>query len=194
MNDVAGGSRQRVRWPTAKQLGVGVAIVCLLGIVIAAVVREAAPPKGEPVEQGGAVGNTVRPALSAAEEGYAAALWPIHENVKQSAVRMTFAGLAYKSGDLKADAFLTKVRPLVGEFDRALAGASKLRVPEPLRETHAQYLEAIRLYRESARVMVAAVAEKREQDLIPAQEMSSRAASLVLQVGEGLWPGEYKPN
>jgi hypothetical protein len=194
MNDVAGGSQQRVRWPTAKYLAVGAVVVGLVGMAIVAAVREMSPPKREPPEQVSAFANTVRPALSAAEEGYAAALWPIHESVKQSAVRMIFAGLAYKAGDIKADAFQAKVQPLVGEFDKALAAASKLKVPELLRETHAQYLEAIRLYRESARMMLAAVAGKREQDLIPAQEMSSRAASLVLQVGEGLWPGEYKPN
>jgi hypothetical protein len=173
---------------------VGAVFAGLVGIVVLAAIREMSPLKRDPVAETSAFGNPVRPALTAAEEAYASALWPIHEGVKQNAVKMIFAGLAYKSGDIKAPAFRAKVQPLVREFDVALAGASKLKVPEPLRETHAQYIEAIGLYRDSARMMAAAVAERREQDLIPAQEMSARAASLVLQAGEALWPGEYKPN
>ena len=41
-----------------------------------------------------------RPALTAAEETYARALWSIHEEVKGSSFRMTMGGLNYKIGDI----------------------------------------------------------------------------------------------
>lgn len=59
---------------------------------------------------------------------------------------------------------------------------------------HEKYREAIRLHRESARIMAGAVAARRDEALISAQEKSGRAAELMLIVGDALWPGEYKPN
>ena len=176
--------------------GIVFALVCAALVVLAliAVIREVAPPQTQTPAPAAALGNPPRPALSAAEEAYAAALWPIHEDVKRQAVNLIFAGLAYKSGDLAPAAFLARLRPLARGFEQALERLVKLPVPPPLIETHEKYREAIRLYQESARIMAGALAARRDAALISAQEKSGRAAELMLIVGDALWPGEYKPN
>lgn len=176
--------------------GIVFALVCAALAVLAliAVIREVAPPQTQTPAPAAALGNPPRPALSAAEEAYAAALWPIHEDVKRQAVNLIFAGLAYKSGDLAPAAFLARLRPLARGFEQALERLAKLSVPPPLIETHEKYREAIRLYQESARIMAGALAARRDAALISAQEKSGRAAELMLIVGDALWPGEYKPN
>jgi hypothetical protein len=42
--------------------------------------------------------------------------------------------------------------------------------------------------------MLAVTSEGAAQDMVAAHDMSTRAATLLLKVGEMLWPGEYKPN
>ena len=95
------------------------ALVCaaLAALTLMAVIREVAAPQTQTPAPATAFGNPSRPALSAAEEAYAAALWPIHENVKRQAVNLIFAGLAYKSGDLAPAAFQARLRPLARGFE-----------------------------------------------------------------------------
>lgn len=194
MRSVASGSQGMARWSATKAIATGLVVAGLVGVVVVAAMRELSPPKQKQVAANPAFGLSNRPALTAAEDAYSQALWPIHGEVKQNAVKMLFAGLAYKAGDLKAETFREKVQLLVRAFDKLLSEASNLKVPDSLKELHAQYLEAIRLYRDSSRSMVKAVSDRREQDLLVAQEMSAKAATLILKVGEELWPGEYKPN
>ena len=194
MTSLADGSWRTAWWPAAKAIATGLVVAALVGVAVVAAMREMSPPKQERVAANSGFGVSNRPAKSAAEDVYSQALWPVHEEVKQSAVKMLFAGLAYKTGDIKAGTFREKVQLLVHAFDKSLGEASQLKVPDSLKELHAQYLYAIKLYRDSSRTMVRAVSEKREQDLLGAQEMSAKAATLILKVGEELWPGEYKPN
>jgi hypothetical protein len=59
---------------------------------------------------------------------------------------------------------------------------------------HREYLDAIRLYRDSSVTMIKAAGDGRDEHLMRAHEMSVKAAGLTLKVGETLWPGEFKPN
>ena len=135
-----------------------------------------------------------RPALSVEEENYASSLWPIHLGVKQNAVKMTFAGMAYKLGDIPRATFRERIRPLPRIFAISLAQAEQLHVPTSMRQTHSAYLKAVGLYRNAARKMLDANEENRAGEMLGAHELSTTAASLILEVGEALWPGEYKPN
>ncbi len=192
----AGAARARQPLAGLEARGIVFALVCaaLAVLALTAVIREVAPPQAQTPAPATAFGNPPRPALSAAEEAYAAALWPIHEDVKRQAVNLIFAGLAYKTGDLAPAAFQARLRPLARGFEQALERSAKLSVPPPLIDMHEKYREAIRLHRESARIMAGAVAARRDEALISAQEKSGRAAELMLIVGDALWPGEYKPN
>lgn len=178
-----------------KSIGIGALVGSLVAVVAIAAFRETAMQKPVPPTPAAvAMGVEARPAMTAAEEAYAHALWPIHAQVKQNAVKMTFAGLAYKMGDIKRAAVRDRVAPLTPVFDAALVQADKLQVPASLRDLHREYVDAIRLYRDSSVAMIRVAADGRDEHLIEAQDMSSRAAGLTLKVGETLWPGEYKPN
>jgi hypothetical protein len=107
---------------------------------------------------------------------------------------MTFAGLSYKMGESKRADVKTRVTPLTGRFSQALARVEALQPPASLRATHASYLEALRLYRDSSVEMVKLAADGSDEHLIRAQSMSEQASNRLLQVSEVLWPGEYKPN
>src|SRR5690349_4738292 len=54
--------------------------------------------------------------LAPAEEAYAEALFPIQLTVSAAALRMSFAGLAYKTEDQDAHRLEETVRPLRQEF------------------------------------------------------------------------------
>ncbi len=107
---------------------------------------------------------------------------------------MTFAGLAYKMGDIKRAAVEERVAPLTPMFDSAAAALSKLRPPASMRLLHGEYLEAIKLYRDASVTMIRVAVDGRDAHLIEAQAMSEKASGLTLKVGETLWPGEFKPN
>ncbi len=189
------GSLGTVRIAALKGFSVGALLVGLIALVAVAAVRESAKPKEEQVEISSAFGgNTDRPAMTAAEEAYAHALWPIHAQVKQNAVKMTFAGLAYKMGDIKRAGVKERVAPLTPTFDAALVRVKKLQPPTSMRELHQNYTDAIKLYRGSSVTMIKVAGDGRDQHLIEAHKMSDKAAGLTLKVGEVLWPGEYKPN
>lgn len=188
------GSQRTARVAALKGFGVGALVVGLIALMAVAAFRETAKPKAQQVATNTEVNHVERPAVTAEEEAYARALWPIHAQVKQDAVKMTFAGLAYKMGDIKREAVKERVAPLTSMFDSAVAALRKLQPPASLRVLHGEYLEAIKLYRDASVTMVKVVADGSDAHLVEAQAMSEKASGLALEVGETLWPGEFKPN
>jgi hypothetical protein len=183
----------RIRLPRAGTLLLSSVIVVLTAIVGYAVQREftrhapsaaAAPAAAVPTTT----------ALSAAEEGYATALWPIHREVKLAALTMSFAGIAYKMDGHDPSRLQAEVKPLGETFRTAIAKAQGLDVPPSMREVHARYLETLALYENAWKRMVEAARDGRNEHLIEAQAMSFRASENALSVGDVLWPGEYKPH
>lgn len=181
-----------------KQIALGIVLLGLGAIAALAMVREgrhASAPVQSPAAAGGAfAGHAERPALSPEEERYAAGLWPIHQQTKTSAVQMTFAGLAYKLGDIDKAAVKERVAPLTKVFRDARAEASRLQVPASLEKHHQQYLAALKLYEDASVEMVKVARDGKEEHLVAAQKMSYTASEDSLRVGDALWPGEYKPN
>jgi hypothetical protein len=182
-----------------KQIAIGFLLLCLGAVAALAVVREGhrakAPVVTTEVAAGGAfAGHQERPALSAEEEAYAAALWPVHEKIKTSAVQMTFAGLSYKLGDIDRVAIRERVTPLTKVFRDARSQAGQLKVPASLEKQHQLYLGALKLYEDASVEMARIARDGKEEHLINAQKMSYAASEDSLRVGDALWPGEYKPN
>lgn len=193
MQTEVSGSQRTARVAALKGFGVGALVVGLIALVTVAAVRETAKPRQQEVATNSAFGHSERAAMTGAEEAYAHALWPVHAQVKQDAVKMTFAGLAYKMGDIKRAVVKDRVVPLTEKFESALTVMNRLQPPASMRDLHSEYVEAIKLYREAS-VIMSKVADVRDQYLIEAQEKSERASGLILKVGETLWPGEFKPN
>jgi hypothetical protein len=194
MQTETSGPQRTARVAALKGFGLGALAVGLIALVAVAAVRETAKPKQQEVATNSAFGPSERPAMTAAEEAYAHALWPVHAQVKLDAVKMTFAGLAYKMGDIKRAAVKDRVAPLTPRFDSALAEINKLQPPASMRDLHGEYVEAIKLYRDASAIMIRLAADGRDEHLIEAQERSEKASGLTLKVGDTLWPGEYKPN
>ena len=186
-------------WPRlrAGTLLLSTVVVALLGVVAYAVQREMAAgvaSAGAPVVASAGGRDEPQRALSAEEEAYAVALWPLHSETKLAAVRMTFAGLAYKTEDHDPDRLADKVRPLGGTMETLAAKVRSLEPPPSLREVHDRYVQALTLYAAASVGMVRGASNGRDDLLIEAQDMSFRASEDLLRVGNTLWPGEYKPH
>lgn len=173
-------------------------VVALIGVVGIAVKRELTPkPKSAAASFTGGLefgDHHDAPALSAKEEGYAAALWPIHSAVKLAAVRMTFAGIAYKTDDPDAKKLKAKIQPLIQTFTTARENLRKIEPPPSLAQAHKDYLEALDLYAAASREMIKVADDGRDAHLLAAQANSERASTVLIKLSDALWPGEYKPN
>jgi hypothetical protein len=183
----------RIRLPRVGALLLASVIVVLMAVVVYALQREftrQAPGDATAPTTVAAAAT----ALSATEEGYATALWPIHREVKLAAIGMSFAGIAYKTNGEDPNRLEAEVKPLRESFRAAISKAQGLEVPESMREVHARYLEALALYENASEEMVEAARDGRDDRLIEAQGMSFRASENALRVGDVLWPGEYKPH
>jgi hypothetical protein len=187
------GRIQSLRLPRAGPFLLSVVIVVLVTIVGYALQHEfARQPAGEAAVL--AADGVPAKALSADEEGYAVALWPIHREVKLAALGMSFAGIAYKTDGQDPNRLEAEINPLGERFRGAIAKAHALEVPASMHEVHARYLEVLALYENASEEMVKAARDGRDDHLIKAQDMSFRASENALRVGDVLWPGEYKPH
>jgi hypothetical protein len=186
----ARGSRRR---PPVKLVLLGLVLLGLLGIVALATVRETSTSSAN-ARTARPVLAPPRPPLTAAEEGYALALWPIHNEVKASALRMTFGGLSYKLGELDRTEFKARIEGLTETYRSAGLRIAALTPPASLARAHEMYSDAVRLYQQSAAEMLRVVGDGRHEHLVAAQPLSMEASEKLLRVGDILWPSEYKPN
>jgi hypothetical protein len=168
-------------------------VVLSLGVILGvALSREIASPAAPAVERPALA--TPRPALTPAEEAYAQALWPIHNQVKSSAIKMTLAGITFKTGGADVQVLSERVEEAAGAFQRADGQLRSLQPPSSMQAYHEQYSEAVRLYRASATEMLQVVRDGDDQHLVAAFPLSQEGGLKLRQVGAALWPGEYVPN
>jgi hypothetical protein len=184
-----------------KQVGLALALLALGAVVAMAVVRETRQPEPAVSAAAAFTGGLAMDqhaqharALSPEEESYAAALWPIHNEVKLSAVRMTFAGLKYKTEDPDARRLKATVEPLTQKFKSAAQRARAIEPPASLKDAHKSYVTALEQYAMATQEMVRVASDGRDAHLISAQKKSEMASEALLKVSDVLWPGEYKPN
>jgi hypothetical protein len=193
---MGGASGAAVRLPQIRKLLLAAIVVVLVTVIGIALQRELAvkPPSAAPSFTAG-LGNVASAVpLSVEEEAYAAALWPIHSEVKLAAVRMIFAGLHFKTGNGDAGLLKDKVQPLTNAFQSAAGQVRGIQPPESLAEAHESYLQALALYVSASREMVQVADDGRDEHLVAAQQKSERASLAILKLSDVLWPGEYKPN
>jgi len=187
-----------VKLPPVRTLLIAAIIASLVAVVALAVQREFAankPPSAAAAFTAGiALSGYDAPPLTAEEEAYAAALWPIHSEVKLAAVRMIFAGLKYKTSDRDAGKLKSKVQPLTQTFVDAARRVDRMRPPASLQDAHDSYQQALDLYTSATREMVRIVEDGNDEHLILAQKRSEQASLAILKLSDVLWPGEYKPN
>ncbi len=184
-----------------KQIALAIVIVGLSAFVLYAALRETGkqpPPASSSAAAaftgGLAMDKATLGALSPEEEAYAAALWPIHSEVKLAAMRMTFAGLNYKIDHGDRAKVKTQLEPLTSAFQSAGQRVRKIQPPQSLQDAHDSYVEAIALYLDASREMAKVATDGRDEHLIAAHQRSQEASLALLKLSDVLWPGEYKPN
>ena len=178
---------------SARTLGLSMVVLGLIGVVVFATLHEKRLPSPPGVETAGGL-EAIRPPLTAVEEAYAAALWPIHSEVKLSAVNMTFAGLAYKLGELDRSGLHSRITLLAERFAAAALQFRQLQPPAALEGLHREYAEALRLYQTAIMEMGRVIDDGYDEHLLDAQGHSEQAATILIKLSDALWPGEYKPN
>ena len=154
--------------------------------------RSVTQPAAETVKAGAE--KTRLPALTADEERFATALWAVHREATRLAVAMSFAGIAYQTGDRDARALARKIEPLAKFFHDAEMEVRAMSAPPSLSRTQVQYIDAMALYAGAAAEMLKFTEDGDSQRLGVAHGMDVRASEDMLRVGEVLWPGQYKPH
>jgi hypothetical protein len=181
--------------PSAKVVLFGVVLVCLVVFVVLALSRDLDVTRQAASRQTTArpVVPTPRPALTTDEEVYAQRLWPIHNEVKAHALKLSVAGMQSMIGE----ADFVSVKQQAERSDAAYQAAESqilaLQPPPSLKAQHDEYLQAVRLYRQSA-VVLHQVEARRDDALREAFPMSQEGGKILRRVGAVLWPGEYVPS
>jgi hypothetical protein len=114
--------------------------------------------------------------------------------VKNSAVKMTFAGLYFKTGEIDLAEFKKRLTPQTVVFRSVAANVSALTAPPSFAKLHGDYLEALTLYEQASVEMAKASDGDADTHLRAAQAKTEKAAVTLLKVGGELWPAEYRPN
>jgi hypothetical protein len=182
------------RLPVAKLALLGTVLGCLLVFVAIALSRDLEVSRratGQSAPR--PVVSTPRPALTPAEESYAQRLWPIHNDVKSSALKLSVAGMQYKIGGADLATVKRQAEQSSQVYDSAERQVRELQPPSSLQAQHDEYLQAVRLYRQSAAVLLH-VEARRDDALLEAFPMSQQGGQILRRVGAVLWPGEYVPS
>lgn len=182
-----------MRLPKLKVLLMGIVLLGLSGVVIFATLRER---DISPIRDTGTDSRfeLMRPPLTAEEERYASALWPIHSEVKLNAVNMSFAGISYKLGEIHLKDLGSRLKLIAENFEKAVVQFQQLQPPASMEKAHQNYAEALKLYQESVTEMAKIVDDSRDEHLLVAQIQSEKASTILIKLSDELWPGEYKPN
>jgi hypothetical protein len=192
MESGADGRRPQRRLPSVKVWLLGAVVISLVALFSFALGRELAP-RGETSAARPTV-PTPRPALTQAEEAYSLALWPTHNRVKESAIRMTLAGINFKLRKLDGVAFGGQVRSGLGVYQEAEGQVRALQPPPSLQSVHDSYLQAVILYQKAGTEMLKVLDDQDEEHLRTAFPFSQEGGQRLRQVGAVLWPTEYVPS
>jgi hypothetical protein len=171
-------------------------VIALTAVVAVSLQREVT--SGPSPHPAGARNEPVVPALppmTADEEAFAAALWPLHQEiVEPSAGRLTYAGLAYVIDDRDPQHLATKLTALREVFHDTRDKVAVIPVPSSLQQVRDRYANMLSLYEQSAVEMMTTTRDGNQKHLVDAQQKSEQAVEELVKIGDILWPGEHKPN
>lgn len=171
-------------------------MVALALLAIAAIVlfKTGAPSALRGSAAVAAPAQPVRPPLSADEERYIRALWPIHGDVQRSTLRMSLGQIFFSNKDLGAPELKARVEQALGVYKNARTRMQDLQPPESLRAQHDDYLVAVRLFEESAQEIMKMFVDGREEHLLAAHPKGQAGADKIREIGGKFWPNEFAPH
>lgn len=170
-------------------LGLGVA--CVLGFTAAT--RAVAPPPSRPAASKPAA-QPARPPLTAAEESYIRAMWPIHGDVERGLMRASLGQILYKTQDLSRAELKSRMEQALVVYRSAETRLRALQPPPSLQPEHEQYLAAVRLFQEAAVEANKMFTDGREDHLLAAYPKSQEGSDKIREVGGKFWSNEFPPN
>jgi hypothetical protein len=168
-------------------------VVAGLGVTVGlAISRESAATRTTAVARPAL--PTPRPALSAAEQSYIEAAWPIHSEVEASSTRVALGTIFYKTRDLDAAEFRTRLNAAMATYQQAERQLRALQPPPSLTPSHESYLVALQLFQQSTLEMLKVFDDGNDEHLTTAYPLSLEGSNKIREVGVKLWPDEFPPN
>jgi len=138
--------------------------------------------------------KAARPALTADEERYIRALWPIHGDVERSTMRLSLGQIFYTTQDLAAPELKARAEHALGVYKNAQTRIQALQPPDSLRAQHDEYLAAVRLFEESTQEVMKMFSDGREDHLLAAHPKGQAGADKIREIGGKFWPNEFAPH
>lgn len=135
-----------------------------------------------------------RPPVTAAEEAYVRAMWPIHGDVQRDLMRASLGQILYKTDDLTRAELQARMERALATYRSAETRIRALQPPESMRKDHEQYLAAVRLFQESAVEANKMFKDGKEDHLLAAYPKSQEGSDKIREVGGKFWPNEFPPN
>jgi hypothetical protein len=184
-------TRRRPR-PSVKQLLFGLVALCLAGAVGFAISQELGTPAAQPSAR--PVLGTPRPALSADEQQYVQALWPIHGDVERTSELVALGAIFYKTGDLGREEFKQRLDQAQLTYREDEQKLRALQPPASFQARHDQYLTALQLFEQSDQEMAKLFEDGSEDHLLAAVPAHQAGTDKIREVGYAFWPDEFPPN
>jgi len=173
-------------------------MIAMVALAVAALVVLESSDQGAPRDAIAAAiapqATPVRPALTADEERYIRALWPIHGDVERSTMRMSLGQVFYTAKDLSASELKARMEQALATYKSAQARMQALQPPASLRAQHDDYLAAVRLFEESASEAMKMFTDGREDHLLAAHPKGQAGADKIREIGGKFWPNEFAPH
>ena len=180
-------------WPTVKLVLLAVVLIGLGAIIGFSVSRELASPA---TSSGAAaqVRLASRPALTADEQAYVAALWPIHGELEVAAERIALGTIFYTTRDLERAELRTRLDQALASFRAADSKLGTLNPPRSMESSHAGYVSAVSLFEQSTVEMLKMFDDGNDDHLQTGYPLYLEGTNKVRDLGGTFWPDEFPPN
>ncbi len=177
-----------------KLLVVGAVGLALLAVSVTAIIREWSAPKAAPAPPRAIV--PTRAPLSAEEEQYIAAVWPIHGDVERSTAVMSLGEIFYLNQDpsMPLERFKQRVDAALATYDQAAQQLQRVAAPQSLERKHAEYVAAIGLLQASTRERRQFFVDANIDHLHKAYPPLQQATNDIRRLGSNYWPDEFVPH
>jgi len=135
-----------------------------------------------------------RPALSAEEQAYVQALWPIHTELEVAAEKVALGTIFYKSNDLNRSELKSRLEQALSRYRAAGGRLGGLRPPSSLQSTQSGYLTVVSLFEQSALEMLKMFDDGSDEHLQTAYPVYLDGTNRIRDLGGTFWPDEFPPN
>jgi hypothetical protein len=127
------------------------------------------------------------------QQRYADSLRPIHTQLELDVARVGLGAAFYKSRDIDSRELRTRLSQGLASYRQAEAQLAALRPPPALRVPHRDYVDAVRLFEQSALEMLRMYEDGDEEHLAAALPLSLDGTQRLREVSGQVWPDAYPP-